>query len=75
MKLVKLFIAAVGADLSGWNRYSNQMAQHNPSEIAIILSPQDELIHELVKRQDYAALDDYLRIIRNRHQKLLELHK
>ena len=59
----------INADLIGWNRYSGLVAKkYQIDSEQDLVSHQDAIIQQLVKRNNYSGLREFIRIIRQSHR-------
>lgn len=70
ISLLLLCLQAVSADLIAWNRYSGLIAKKNMIESEQdLISHQDAIIQQLVKRNNYAELRAFIQLVRQSHNR------
>ena len=69
LTIILFLLQAINADLIGWNRYSGLVAKkYRIENEQDLVSHQDAIIQQLVKRNNYSGLREFIRIIRQSHQ-------
>ena len=73
ISVIFLCLQVVSADLIAWNRYSGLIAKKNRIESQQdLISHQDAIIQQLVKRNNFAELRAFIQLVRqsqNRYRK------